>query len=260
MFFGQFHLIFPYKEILSLFGHFHVTFPYMETLSIFGRYAQKLNVSCFSDSIIQNTTQQSDGSCNVISDSQLLFKVFTKQSFQFSKHEEYENEFGSKEWCVARNDDKMCFLPNWRYHIILIGDFKDERVATKIGCILFQLATRGLCTHFSSTDSMANLLSRAGKSLRLCRGQFIPNIKTEQWTECPASRKKDSWGKKYKQQSLSSFQKTTSMQTIGSVFADRIEQFEKTKTKSKLIKPVDCILDGLGKNSIFLLSFIIKKL
>ena len=55
--------------IRMFFGHCHVKFPYMEPVSFFGRFLQE--VSCFSDSFVQKTTQKSDGSCNVTSDSQL---------------------------------------------------------------------------------------------------------------------------------------------------------------------------------------------
>ena len=34
----------------------------------------------------------------------------------------YEKFIVSKEYCIARHDDKMCFLPNCRYHNILIGN------------------------------------------------------------------------------------------------------------------------------------------
>ena len=37
----------------------------------------------------------------------------------------YEKFIVSKEYCIARHDDKMCFLPNCRYHIILIGNIKE---------------------------------------------------------------------------------------------------------------------------------------
>ena len=52
--------------------------------------------------------------------------------------------------------------------------------------------------------------------------------------------------KKYKKHFWSSFQKTKSTQTSGSVFADRIEQGKKTKFELELIKFVDCFLDGHG--------------
>ena len=42
-------------------------------------------------------------------------QFFQKKSLHFCKHKWKVR----KENCNARHDDKMCFLPNWRYHIIL---------------------------------------------------------------------------------------------------------------------------------------------
>ena len=67
-----------------------MTFLYMEPLSFFGRIVQKIKGSCFSDSFVQKTTQEkaasADDSCNVTSDSQLLYKLFKKQALYFCKH------------------------------------------------------------------------------------------------------------------------------------------------------------------------------
>ena len=62
----------------------------------------------------------------------------------------------------------------------------------------------------------------------------------------PSIAKKRLLREKYKKHWLSSFQKTKSTQTSGTVFADRIEQVRKTKIKSVLIKVVVCFLDGHG--------------
>ena len=59
---------------------------------------------------------------------------------------------------------------------------------------------------------------------------------------------------------LSSFQKTKSAQSSGSVFADRIEQVKKTKFDLELIKTVDCFLDGHGKFISTLVTFKKKSL
>ena len=40
-------------------------------------------LSCFSDSFVQKTTQQSEGSCNVTNDSLLLYIILNKQAFLF---------------------------------------------------------------------------------------------------------------------------------------------------------------------------------
>ena len=66
--------------------------------------------------------------------------------------------------------------------------------------------------------------------------------------------------KKYKKHLFSSFQKTKSTQTSGSVFAERIEKVKKTKIELDLIKIVDCFLDGHGNYDSNLVSFKIKSL
>ena len=82
---GHCHMKFPYNEILFFFGHCHVTFSYMELLSFFVRFVPKLEVF-FTESLDEETTQQSDGSCNVRNSSQLLYKLNKKQSFYICKH------------------------------------------------------------------------------------------------------------------------------------------------------------------------------
>ena len=74
----------------------------------------------------------------------------------------------------------------------------------------------------------------------------------------PSFAKRRLLRKRYKKHLLSSFQKTKSTQTSGSVFADRIEQVKKTKFELELIKIVDCFLDGHGSYTSNLVSFKIK--
>ena len=76
----------------------------------------------------------------------------------------------------------------------------------------------------------------------------------------PSIAKKRLLRKKYKKHLFSSFQKTKSTQTSGSVFADRIEQVKKTKFELELIKIVDCFLDGHGNYTSNLVSFKMKSL
>ena len=76
----------------------------------------------------------------------------------------------------------------------------------------------------------------------------------------PSIAKKRLLRKKYKKHLFSSFQKTKTTQTSGSVLAERIEKVKKTKFKLELIKSVDCFLDGHGKFDSMLVSFKIKSL
>ena len=59
---------------------------------------------------------------------------------------------------------------------------------------------------------------------------------------------------------FSSFQKTKTTQTSGSVFAERIEKAKRTKFEIELIKIVDCFLDSHGNFDSNLVSFKIKSL
>ena len=71
----------------------------------------------------------------------------------------------------------------------------------------------------------------------------------------PSIAKKRLLRKKYKKHLLSSIQKTKSTQTSGSVFADKIEQFKKSKFESELLKIVECFLDGDGNYTSNLVPF-----
>ena len=76
----------------------------------------------------------------------------------------------------------------------------------------------------------------------------------------PSIAKKRLLRKKYKKHLLSSFQKTKTTHTSGSVFAERIEKVKKTIFEFELIKIVDCFLDGLGNFDSNLVSFKFKSL
>ena len=116
-----------------------------------------------------------------------------------------------------------------------------------------------VCIHFSSTASVAKFLSRVDNSLIIRRGQFISISKTEEWTECPASRR-ETLEEKVQKKLLSSFQKTKSTQASGSVFSDRIEQVKKDEIELELINIVDSFLDGHDNYTSKIVSFEIKSL
>ena len=71
----------------------------------------------------------------------------------------------------------------------------------------------------------------------------------------PSIAKKRLLRKKFKKHLLSSFQKTKSTQTSGSVFADRIEQRKKTIFEIELIKILAYFLDGQGNYASNLVPF-----
>ena len=76
----------------------------------------------------------------------------------------------------------------------------------------------------------------------------------------PSIAKKKLLSKKFQKHLFSSFQKTKTTQTSGSVFAERVEKVKKTKFELALIKFVDCFLDGHGNFDSNLVSLKIKSL
>ena len=104
-------IFFPFLVILT--WHVHV-----RNLFRFWLFSQKVIVSCFLDSFYSENDSTIRCNCIVTSDSRLLYNLL-KNPVLISANA-YENYIVSKAYCIARHDDKMCFLPNCRYHLILI--------------------------------------------------------------------------------------------------------------------------------------------
>ena len=76
----------------------------------------------------------------------------------------------------------------------------------------------------------------------------------------PSIAKKRRLRKKFKKHLFSSFQKTKTTQTSGSVFAERIEKVKNFKFEFEVIKIVDCFLDGHGNFDSNIVAFNTKSL
>ena len=163
-----------------------------------------------------------------------------------------------KEYSIARHDDNMCFLPNCRYHNILIGNIKE---------LLQKLDA--FCFNYHHVECLYTVFKyRFSGKIVLKSEQLFDNLQRavhfnqqNRGVDRKASIAEERLlRKKYKKHWLSSFQKTKTTQARGSVFADRIEQVKKTEFELELIKNVDCFLDGHGNYTSNLVSFKIKSL
>ena len=186
-----------------------------------------------------------------------FYTNYSKKSLFLSANN-YEKNIVIKEYCIAGHDDKMCFLPNCRYHIILIGNIKE---------LLQKLDA--FCFNYQHVDCLYTLFKyRFSGKIVVESEQLFDNLqRAVQFNQqnkgvdrMPSVAKKRLLRKKYKNQLLSSFQKTKSTQTSGSVFADRIEQVKKTNFEIELIKIKECFLNVHGKYTSDLVSFKIKSL
>ena len=108
----------------------------MEPLSFFGRFVQKVIVSCFSDSFCQFLSQHSDGSHYVTNNTQLLHEILKKSLFIPAKT--YEKYIVCKDYCIAHHDDKTCFLPSCKYHILLQGNVEELLKKLDTFCFTYQ--------------------------------------------------------------------------------------------------------------------------
>ena len=235
----------------------------MEPLSFFGRFEQKVKVSCFSDSFVQKTTQQKGASADGKM-AAVMLQVIPSFYTNFSKNglfvsaNTYEKFIVSKEYCIARHDDKMCFLPNCRCHISLIGNIKELLQKLDAFCFNYQHVDC-LYTLFKYRVT-GKIVIESGKIFDNLQRAVRFNQQNRGVQRKPSIAKKRLLRKKSKKHLLSSFQKIKLTQTSGSVFADRIEQLKKTKFELELIKIVDCFLDGHGNCTSNLVSLKIKSL
>ena len=186
-----------------------------------------------------------------------FYTNYSKNSLFISANT-YKKFIVSKEYCIAGHDDKMCFLPNCRYHIILIGNIKELLQKMDAFCFNYQHVD---CSYMLFKYRFnGKIVIKSGQLFDYLQRAVHFNQQNRAVKRMPSIAKKRLLRKKYKKHLLSSFQKTKSTPTSGSVFADRIEQVKKTKFELELIKIVDCFLDGHGNYTSNLVSFKIKSL
>ena len=170
----------------------------------------------------------------------------------------YEKYIVCKDYCIAHHDEKTCFLPACKYHIVLLGNVQELLKKLDSFCFTYQHVDC-LYTLFKYRFS-GKVFAKSGQVFDNVQRAIDFNHRNKGVDRMPSIAKKRLLRKKYKRHLFSSFQKTKATQTIGSVFAERIEKVKKTKLEFELIKIVDCFLDGHGNFDSNLLSFKIKSL
>ena len=191
---------------------------------------------------------------------QLIPGFYTKiseKSLLFSANI-YDKNIVCKDYRIAHHNDNTCFLPSCKYHIILLGN---------VGELLKNLDT--FCFTYQHVDCLYTLIKYrfSGKFIAKS-GQVFVNVqqavdfnhRNKGMDRMPSIAKKRLLRKKYKKNLFSSFQKTKTTQSNGSVFAERILKIKKTKFDLELIKIVGCLVDGHGNYNSNLVSSKTKSL
>ena len=170
----------------------------------------------------------------------------------------YEKYIVCKDYCIAHHNEKTCFLPACKYHIVILGNVQE---------LLKKLDT--FCFNYQHVDCLYTLFKyRCSGKVFAKSGQVFDNLqravdfnhRNKGVDTMPSIAKKRLLRKKYKKHLFSSLQKTKTTQISGSMFAERIEKVKKTKFELDLIKFVDCFLDGHGNYDSNLVSFKITSL
>ena len=168
----------------------------------------------------------------------------------------YEKNIVCKVYCIAQHDNKNCFLPSCKNHILLLGNIEELLKKLDTFCFTYQHVDC-LYARFKYRFS-GKVIAKSGKLFDNVQRAVDFNQRNKGVDRMPSNAKKKLSRKKYKKPLFSSFQKTKTTQTSGSVVAERIEKVKKTKFELELIKFVDCFLDGHGIYVSNLVSFKIK--
>ena len=170
----------------------------------------------------------------------------------------YEKYIVCKDYCIAHHNEKTCFLPACRYHIVLHGNVQELLKKLDTFCVTYQHVDC-LYTLFKYRFS-GKVIAKSGQVFDNVQRAVDFNHRNKGVDRMPSIAKKRLLRKKYKKHLFSYFQKTKTTQTSGSVFAERIEKIKKTKFELEVTKIVDCFLDGHGIFDSNLVSFKIKSL
>ena len=149
----------------------------------------------------------------------------------------YEKFIVCKDYCIAHHDDKTCFLPSCKYHIVLLGNVQELLKKLDSFCFTYQHVDC-LYTLFKYRFS-GKVIAKSGQVFDNVQRAVEFNHRNKGVDRMPSIAKKRLLRKKNKKHLFSSFQKTKATQTSGSVFAERIEKVKKTKFEFELIKIVD---------------------
>ena len=199
-------------------------------------------ILCFTDSFVQKTLQQLDGSCVVTSNTKLACKLFRQESFFFAN---IWKKIVSKEYCFTHHDYKMCFPPKCRYHNVLIGHVGELLQKVDAFCFTYQ-HVYCLYTIFKCRFS-GNCLAKSGHLSDNTQRVVCANQQLSVVDRIPNIAKK-LLREKYRRISRGFSKKTIPTQANDSIFAERIEQVGKTRVDLEVLKFVDCFLECYGKH------------
>ena len=155
----------------------------------------------------------------------------------------YEKYNVCKDYCIAHQYDKTCFYPLVNITLYYLEMFE---LLKNLDTFCFDYQHVACLYKLFKYRFSGKVIAKSGQAFDNVQRAVDFNHRNKGVDRMPSIAKKRLLRKKYKKHLFSSFQRTKTTQTSGSVFAERIEKVKKTKFEFELIKIVDCFLDGHG--------------
>ena len=181
-----------------------------------------------------------------------FYARFSEKSL-FSSAKTFAKDVVGKDYCIAHQDDKICFLPVCKYHSILFGEI--EELLQNLDTFCFTYQHEGCLYTLFKYRFSGKITAKSGNVFDNVQRAISFNQKNRGVHKMPSIAKKRLLRKQFKQHFMSTLQKSRSTQTSRSMFAERIEKAKNTKLELELIKNVDCYLDGQSNYDFNLPSF-----
>ena len=125
----------------------------------------------------------------------------------------YERYIVCKDYCIAHHNEKTCFLPACKYHIVLLGNVQE--LLKKLDSFYFTYQhVDYLYTLFKYRFS-GKVIAKSGQVFDNVQRAVELNHRNKGADRMPSIAKKRPLRKKYKKHLFSSFQKTKATQTSG---------------------------------------------
>ena len=138
-----------------------------------------------------------------------FYTNYSKNSLFISANT-YEKFIVSNEYCIAGHDDKVCFLPNCRYHIILRGNIKE--LVQKLDALCFTYQHVDFLYTLFKYRFNGKIVIKSGQLFDYLQRAVHFNQQNRGVERMPSIAKKRLLRKKYKKHFLSYIQKTKSTQ------------------------------------------------
>ena len=154
---------------------------------------------------------------------------FQKKSLFISANT-YEKFIVCKDYCIAHHNEKTCFLPACKYHIVLLGNVQELLKKLDSFCFTYQHVDC-LYTLFKYRFS-GKVIAKSGQVFDNVERAVDFSQRNKGVDRMPSIAKKRLLTKKYKKHLFSSFQKTKQLRPVVQSLQKELKKLKRLSLKS----------------------------